>query len=177
MTFLDEIKFDSKLKKEEALDFYKSFILNKEKMDLLQKYSFKVNGSVSFQDWELFAAILTDNKKAEGYGADLNGFEVKSASEGSGFEYQYHKIGGASKLQEDMKVAHIFISYSDTYENVTVRLVEPQHLEDSFRQWDEELKLNYAPETGKQRFRKTIPFKRVCEVGTVIFEIKNGNLI
>ena len=44
------------------------------------------------EDWELFASILVRDRgvSAQG-GLDLEGYEVKSATHGSSFEYQYHR--------------------------------------------------------------------------------------
>ena len=51
--------------------------------------------------WELFGSILTGKKGTAGYGADLDGIEIKSAIAGSSFEYQYHLHTGLAKLKED----------------------------------------------------------------------------
>ena len=95
---------------DKAYQFYKKYIFNKEKQKLLEMHGFSIPGSVSSSDWELFAAILVGRKAAAGYGADLEGLEIKSAQMGSSFEYQYHKHTGLEKLKDDMKVNHLFIS-------------------------------------------------------------------
>ena len=44
------------------------------------------------EDWELFASILVRDRGVPGQsGLDLERYEVKSASAGSAFEYQYHR--------------------------------------------------------------------------------------
>lgn len=165
-----------KLYVEDAYNFYKRHILDREKLSLMEKFNFKVNGSVPFQYWELFAAILTNRKAVGGYGTDLPGLEVKSAKEGCSFEYQYHKNAGLTKLREDMEVSHMYISYSTNYENVVVRLVDPNQFKDIFSQWEEELKVNYGGDSLRQRFRKSISFGRVCEAGKLIVSINGGIL-
>ncbi|MCB9026114.1 MAG: hypothetical protein H6625_07350 [Bdellovibrionaceae bacterium] len=160
-----------------AYDYYTKFILNEEKLALLEKYNFRVNGSVPSQDWELFAAILTNLKSTEGYGADLPGYEVKSAKSRNSFEYQYHKNAGLEKLEEDMVVSHLFISYSPSYTEITVRLLKPEILKPTFESWREELENNYRDGSTRQRFRKSISFGTVESNGTIIMEIRAGKLI
>jgi hypothetical protein len=108
---------------QEAYDYYNKHINRQERFDLLKQYNLPVAGSIPNIDWELFGAILTGDKGKKGYGADLNQHEIKSAVSGNSFEYQYHLHGGESKLDEDMIVDHIFISYSSDYQNVVVRRV------------------------------------------------------
>jgi hypothetical protein len=162
---------------EDAYSFYENYIVNNEKQKLLKQFNFHSNGTVPFCDWELFAAILTGRKRRDGYGSDLSGFEVKSAAIGSGFEYQYHKHTGIQKLEDDLLVRHIFISYGDSYRDVEVRLVEPDKLKPFFDVWKPLLVENYGAESRRQRFRRSIPYRFVAKNGTVVFQIQAGSLI
>ena len=96
----------------DAYQYYFKHINRIERFKLLEAHQLPVAGSVPSIDWELFGSILTGSQGTLGYGADLENYEVKSATEGSSFEYQYHLNTGTSKLDEDMRVDHIFISYS-----------------------------------------------------------------
>src|SRR5207302_4812013 len=52
-------------------------------------------GKVQSSDWEVFASMLVQDLGSKlGKGVDLHGYEVKSAENKGGFEYQYHKKGG-----------------------------------------------------------------------------------
>lgn len=163
--------------KQDAYDFYKKHILNIEKQNLLKKYNFPLAGSVSFVDWELFAAIFTGEKKRGKSGADLNQYEVKSAVMGNGFEYQYHLHSGVSKLEEDKLVEHIFVSYSRNYQDAKVRLVQGGELADIFTGWVPGLKKNYSGENKKQRYRKSISGGKIDQMGEVVMLIKGGVFI
>ncbi|MEM8639910.1 MAG: hypothetical protein AAGG51_14010, partial [Cyanobacteria bacterium P01_G01_bin.54] len=76
-----------------------------------------MQGSVGSKDWEVFAAILLNDRARKGDGADLEHYEVKSATTGSSFEYQYHRNHGLDKLTDDRSVDHIFVSRSKDYIN------------------------------------------------------------
>lgn len=164
------------LKIDEAFGFYKKFIFNDEKLSLLKKHGFSAVGSVPFTDWELFASILVGENSSEGYGADLANFEVKSAKIKSSFEYQYHKFTGLDKLKEDMIVNHLFISYSEAYDEVIVRVVTPEKIKEKFVKWEKGLKENYRDGSVKQRFRKSVAYGFVEAEGEVIVHIENGVL-
>ncbi len=160
----------------EAHRFYREFIYNSKKLKLLEVYGFQVAGSVFSKDWELFASILVNEKASRGHGTDLATFEVKSAKIGSPFEYQYHKFTGLEKLQEDMLVNHLFISYSENYDEVIVRVLLPSQVKKVFKQWKDALRENYRDGSRRQRFRKSISFGFVKDNAFVIFQIKNGKL-
>ena len=165
-----------KMKPDEAFQFYKKFICNSEKLKLLEKQGFHKTGSVPSTDWELFASILVNEKASEGYGADLENFEVKSAKIGSSFEYQYHKFTGEEKLKEDMVVNHLFISYSEKYDEVCVRVLLPNQVRETFKKWETALKENYSEGSTKQRFRKSIPYGFVRDNAKIVFHILNGKV-
>ena len=161
----------------DAYQYYFKHINRTERFKLLEAHQLPVAGSVPSIDWELFGSILTGSKGTLGYGADLENYEVKSATEGSSFEYQYHLHGGIAKLEEDMKVDHIFISYSSNYIDVTVRLVKGEDLAAEFESWRTGLIENYSGESPKQRYRKSIAFGLIQELGQVIVQIENGVLV
>ena len=161
----------------DAYQYYSKHINRTERFELLEEHQLPVAGSVPSIDWELFGSILTGSKGTPGYGADLENYEVKSATEGSSFEYQYHLHTGTSKLEEDMKVDHIFISYSKDYKHVTVRLVKGETLATEFEGWRAGLLENYSGEDPKQRYRKNIAFGLIKELGQIIVQIEDGVLV
>lgn len=161
----------------DAYQYYFKHINRIERFKLLEAHQLPVAGSVPSIDWELFGSILTGSKGTPGYGADLENYEVKSATEGNSFEYQYHLHGGIAKLEEDMKVDHIFISYSSNYIDVTVRLVKGEDLAAEFESWRTGLIENYSGESPKQRYRKSIAFGLIQELGQVIVQIEDGVLV
>lgn len=170
---------------DKAYDFYKKHIYDIEKFRLLREHNFKVAGSVSSVLWELFAAIITGNKgNGNNIGADLRGWEVKSAVNGGSFEYQYHLNTGAQKLNEDKLVNHIFCSYSSTYSEVQVYGMPGTELgKEYFDPWLPEYTANYntntsAPaQTRRQRFRKSIPHGHITRNGLLILKISCAAII
>ncbi len=161
----------------DAYQYYSKHINRTERFELLEEHQLPVAGSVPSIDWELFGSILTGSKGTPGYGADLENYEVKSATEGNSFEYQYHLHGGIAKLEEDMKVDHIFISYSSNYRDVTVRLVKGEDLADEFESWRAGLLENYSGDTRRQRYRKSIAFGLIKELGQIVVQIEDGVLV
>lgn len=161
----------------DAYQYYSKHINRIERFELLEAHQLPVAGSVPSIDWELFGSILTGSQGTPGYGADLENYEVKSATEGNSFEYQYHLHGGITKLEEDMKVDHIFISYSSNYRDVTVRLVKGEDLADEFESWRTGLLENYSGDTRRQRYRKSIAFGLIKELGQIVVQIEDGVLV
>ncbi len=167
---------------DQAFGFYEKHIYDREKFRLLTEYNLKVTGSVSPVLWELFAAILTGQKGRGNVGADLRGWEVKSAANTGSFEYQYHLNTGIQKLQEDSSVNHLFCSYSSNYSEVIVFGMPGIGLgKEYFDKWLPELKANYdanaASQTRRQRFRKNIPRAHIAANGAVILKISSGRLL
>lgn len=166
----------SKLNISEAYEYYFEHINRTERFNLLSTHNLSIPGSVPSVDWELFGSILTGEKGSNGYGADLENYEIKSAGEGGSFEYQYHLNTGLKKLNEDKKVDHIFISYTRDYQKVTVRLVKGEDLSNTFESWEEGLIKNYSGDRPRQRFRKSISFGKVKMLGKKIMKINGGKL-
>jgi hypothetical protein len=163
---------------EAAFDFYEQFILkySQAKAAIYQRYGFTLQGSVSPKEWEVFAAILLDDRARSGNGADLINHEVKSAmTTNNGFEYQYHKTHGLEKLAADKTVDHVFISLNPTYTNIEVWWVDREHLIPTFDSWLPELRTNYQA-NGKQRFRRSISRGTVRQYGQKILVIDQGQL-
>ncbi|MEM7116856.1 MAG: hypothetical protein AAF614_30780 [Chloroflexota bacterium] len=166
------------LYRQEAFDFYQKFILHQaiEKAEIYKQYGFTLQGSVSSKDWEVFAAILLDDRAKPGDGADLIHYEVKSAIIGSGFEYQYHKNFGEQKLLADMAIEHVFIMRSRDFLQVDVWLLERSRIKSLFKKWQPALIENYLSGV-RQRFRRSVPYKFVLENGRKIVTIVDGKLI
>ena len=148
--------------------------LNPEIIKTYRQYGFSINGLVSSNDWEVFAAILFDEtKKAKG--SDLQNYEIKSSKEeGGSFEYQYHKDGGLDKIKEDKRVKHVFITYSEEYKNISVRIIEGKQLtERYFDVWEKGIQPNYAKGASNKRYRRSISRGFVKKHGRLILEINN----
>lgn len=165
-----------------AFQLYAKHIYNKEKFQFLESHGFKIAGSVSPVMWELFCSVLTGRISDGATGADLCGWEVKSAKTGNSFEYQYHLNTGAQKLIDDAQVNHLFCSYSEDYHNVTVRAIRGRDLaEQFFNVWKPEYVANYdqsePSNKRRQRFRKNIPYRHVEKNGIIVLQIVHGNLV
>lgn len=167
---------------DQAYELYIRHIYDEEKIGLLAKHNLKIAGSVPSVLWELFGAILTERSGTGLTGADLQGWEVKSAKEGGSYEYQYHLNTGAAKLKEDCQVNHLFCKYSETYKDVAVRVMKGKDLaEKFFSEWEPYYLRNYdtsVPDSQRrQRFRKSISFGYVEAHGELVLKIENGKLV
>lgn len=165
------------LQVQEAYSFYRAYILeySRNKAAIYERYGFSLQGSVGSKDWEVFAAILLSDRARRGDGADLENYEVKSATIGSSFEYQYHRNRGLNKLTDDRDVDHIFVARSETYINVEVWFVERTKMVPIFDRWLPELQQNYKT-TEKQRFRRSVTYGFVRSQGIRLLEISGGEL-
>ena len=175
-----------KLQFHAAFDFYQSHINRTEFFELLKKHNLKTSGSVPSITWELFGSILTGRRGKSGYGADLEGIEIKSAIAGSSFEYQYHLNTGLDKLKEDQIVDHYFCSYSADYQSFQVYFTRGKSLSDFFSKWIPEYIKNYKKSEDatsfeaserRQRFRRSIPFGWVAKNGKLVMQVVNGKLV
>lgn len=165
------------LQVQEAYSFYRTYILeySRDKAKIYAQYGFSLQGSVGSKDWEVFAAILLDDRARRGDGADLENYEVKSAVIGGSFEYQYHRNRGINKLTDDRNVDHIFVARSETYINVEVWLVERTKMVPVFDRWLPELLQNYEA-SERQRFRRSVTYGFVRNQGIRLLEINSGEL-
>lgn len=167
---------------DDAYRVYKAHIYDEEKINLLRLHNLKIAGSVPSVLWELFGALLTGREGAGNTGADLQGWEVKSAASGGSYEYQYHLNTGAAKLHDDCEVNHLFCRYSETYKDVSVRAIDGETLANQFfRPWLPEYQRNYDTSVDasqrRQRFRKNIPAGYVEAHGSLILRITDGVLV
>ncbi len=162
---------------QEAYAFYKRYILDysRDKAEIYERYGFSLQGSVGSKDWEVFAAILVNDRARRGNGADLMNYEVKSAVIGGSFEYQYHRNHGLEKLTEDKGVDHIFVVRSESYTNVEVWLIERTKMATTFDRWLPELLQNYET-ADRQRFRRSVTYGFVRGQGVRLMEISDGLL-
>jgi hypothetical protein len=162
---------------QEAYSFYRTYILeySRNKATIYEQYGFSLQGSVGSKDWEVFAAILFNDRARRGDGADLENYEVKSATIGGNFEYQYHRNRGLNKLTDDRDVDHIFVARSEAYINVKVWFVERTKMIPIFDRWLPELQQNYET-AERQRFRRSVTYGFVRNQGIQILEISDGEL-
>jgi hypothetical protein len=165
------------LQVQDAYSFYRTYILeySRDKAAIYERYGFSLEGSVGSKDWEVFAAILLNDRARTGDGADLENYEVKSAVIGGSFEYQYHRNRGLNKLTDDRDVDHIFVARSEAYMNVEVWLVERTTMSPTFDRWLPELLQNYET-AGRQRFRRSVTYRFVRSQGVRLLEISAGEL-
>lgn len=165
------------LQVQEAYSFYRAFILDysRNKAEIYERYGFSLHGSVGSKDWEVFAAILLNDRARRGDGADLEHYEVKSATAEGSFEYQYHRNHGLDKLTDDKNVDHVFVSRSKNYMDVEVRLVERTNMISTFDKWLPELLQNYEM-SDRQRFRRSVTYGFVRSQGHLLLKIRAGEL-
>jgi hypothetical protein len=169
--------FVSMLQAQKAYAFYRTYILDysRNKTDIYEQYGFSLQGSIGSKDWEVFAAILLNDRARQGDGADLEHYEVKSATIGSSFEYQYHRNRGLQKLTDDREVDHVFVARSENYRDIEVWLVERAKMVPIFDKWLPELQENYVT-AARQRFRRSVTYGFVRSQGTRLLGITRGEL-
>lgn len=169
-----------------AFDCYQAHINRTEFFQLLKERNLKISGSIPSIVWELFGSILTGKKGTSGYGADLEGVEVKSAIAGNSFEYQYHLNTGLKKLEEDQAVEHFFCSYAADYQSFQVFFADGRSLAPIFKQWIPEYLKNYGKLEGassfsaserRQRFRRSINFGWVSQNARLVMQVEKGRLV
>jgi len=131
---------------------------------------------VGARDWEVFAAILVDDRAKPGDGSDLMQHELKSAVRGNSFEYQYHRQHGLDKLASDQQIDHIFIARSTDYRDVDVWRVLRNELSATFASWLPALQANYD-NPSRQRFRRSISYHFVTRQGQRLLQIQAGRLV
>lgn len=165
------------LQVQEAYSFYRTYILDysRDKAEIYEQYGFSRQGSVGSKDWEVFVAILLNDRARRGDGADLQNYEVKSAVIGSSFEYQYHRDSGLDKLTDDREVDHVFVARDENYMNVEVWLVEHTNMISIFERWLPELLQNYET-AERQRFRRSVTYGFVRSQGIRLMEISAGEV-
>lgn len=170
-----------------AFNFYQNHINRSEFFQLLKERGLKTSGSVPSIAWELFGSILTGKQGSAGYGADLDGIEIKSAIARNSFEYQYHLNTGLEKLKEDQTVDHFFCSYAPDYQSFQVYFLKGKALTPKyFSMWIPQYRKNYGKEGAsksvdaserRQRFRRAVAYGFVVKSGKLVMEVKDGKLI
>lgn len=158
----------------EAYAFYSKYIYNRKLFDLLIEHNLKSTGCIPSVYWELFGSILTGSKGSDGYGSDLMGYEIKSATlSNTSYEYQYHLNSGLEKLQEDKEVDHIYCKYSADYKEVDVYWLKGERLTKKIDEWIPQYIENYDSKNPKQRFRRGVNHNFVTKHGILIMQISN----
>jgi hypothetical protein len=161
---------------DKSYSFYKKHIYDEKKIELLKEYNLKVAGHVHSVIWELFCALLTGQKAEGNTGADLIGWEVKSAKGHGNFEYQYHRNAHLEKLEEDAVVSHIFCSYSEDYDGVVVKALKGAELREKyFDVWKPECITSYS-NPAILRYRKNVSYNYVQDKGLLVLKIEKGIL-
>ena len=170
-----------------AFEYYQKHINRTDFFELLNLHGLKTSGSVPSIAWELFGSILTGRKGKSGYGADLEGVEIKSAVADGSFEYQYHLNTGLEKLKEDQIVDHFFCSYARDYQSFQVYFATGKALSpDNFDKWIPEYLENYNKVEGaaplkaserRQRFRRAVSCGWVSKNGQLVMQVIEGRLV
>ena len=127
---------------------------------------------VMSEDWEVFTSMLLRQQGvASREGPDLGDVEVKSAADGSSFEYQYHRDSWKAKLETDRRSGHAFVWYDDDLQTVEVWYSDGQRLASHFSKWEAEKPYSRP---GQQRFRKTVSAGWVREHATLLLRVRDG---
>lgn len=120
----------------------------------------------------MFASILVrDVGQKLAAGIDLTEHEVKSATNGGSYEYQYHKNTGKEKLRRDTDVGHLFFDHRDNLRRVDLRYLHGSGMMQFFTKW-----LDEYPDPYLQRYRKNIPFNWVKKNGILLMTLTNGEV-
>lgn len=158
------------------MEFFTSFMYLplQSKRIIYESRGVRLGSIIPSSDWEVFASLLVDQKGSGGIsGVDLEGFEVKSAMNNGSYEYQYHKDTGIQKLDEDVKVGHLFFNHFDFLKKVELRYVHGSvAAKDYFTVW----KQNY-PNPYPQRYRNNISFNWVKQNAQLLLTIEEGKIV
>jgi hypothetical protein len=160
---------------EKALMFFHAYMYGplQGKLRLYAARNVRSSATTMSSDWEVFASMLVNDlgRKLAG-GIDLSNHEVKSALEGSSYEYQYHKNTGKAKLVSDMKSGHLFFAHADNLRRVNLRYAHGSEMKEFFSKW-----LKEYPDPYQQRYRKNIPFGWVKESGRLLMTLIDGEVV
>src|SRR5260370_3945729 len=142
------------------------------KLRLYSARAVRPPGAAMPSDWEVFASILVrDVGKKLAAGIDLSQYEVKSASAGGSYEYQYHKNTGKEKLKRDAEVGHLFFDHQDNLRHVDLRYAHGNSMREFFTKW-----LREYPDPYPQRYRKNIPFNWVERNALLLMTLTEGEV-
>ena len=123
-------------------------------------------------DWEVFAAILVRTTGTESKaGIDLAGYEVKSAQDRGGFEYQYHRRSWRKKFDEDRAADHIYIAHRDNLAFVEVWHCVGDDIATFLNAWLED---DPYSRPNEQRFRRSISYRWVSQNAMLLLRIEDG---
>lgn len=164
----------SELDFEKALMFFHAYMYGplQGKLRLYAARNVRSPGAAMSSDWEVFASILVrDLGKKLAAGIDLTEYEVKSATQGGSYEYQYHKNAGKEKLRRDMEVGHLFFDHRDNLRQVDLRYAHGSSMKNFFEIW-----LKNYPDPYPQRYRKNIPFNWVKQNGVLLMTLTDGEV-
>jgi hypothetical protein len=159
---------------EKALMFFHAYMYGplQGKLRLYRARGVRSVGKALSSDWEVFASILVNDVGTKlTKGVDLSRHEVKSAEKGGSYEYQYHKNGGRQKLNDDMKVGHLFFDHVDNLRRVDLRYASGKDLSVFFKRW-----LADYPDPYPQRYRKNVPFSWVKKNGSLLMTLEDGEV-
>jgi hypothetical protein len=159
---------------EKALMFFHAYMYGplQGKLRLYRARGVHSAGKALSSDWEVFASILVKDVGTKlTRGADLSGFEVKSAEDGGSYEYQYHKNTGKEKLRHDLSVGHLFFDHGDNLQKVDLRYASGKSLSSFFTMW-----LKEYPDPYLQRYRRSVPFGWVKENGLLLMSLRDGEI-
>lgn len=160
---------------EKSLMFFHAYLLGPllGKLRFYKSRNIRVGSVITSSDWEVLASLLVqDSGLKSTSGLDLHEYEVKSASDGGSYEYQYHKETGIEKLKTDMEVGHLFFNHSDYLSNVELRYIHgSQAKELYFSKW-----LENFPDPYPQRYRKSIPYGWVKDNAALLLKLKDGEV-
>jgi len=144
------------------------------KRKLFEGLGFPLSGAITYRDWEVFVAVLTRDRCKPGNGCDLERHEVKSAMVGGGFEYQYHRKTWEEKLDGDLLVDHVFVSYGVHYNFVEVHRVLTADIRSRLEEWRDYVKDCYDVDNPKQRCRRSMSYSFVKGCGELIWASVSG---
>jgi hypothetical protein len=159
---------------EKALMFFHAYMYGplQGKLRLYRARDVHVAGKALSSDWEVFASILVKDVGTKlTKGVDLSGHEVKSAENGGSYEYQYHKNTGKEKLQQDMRLGHLFFDHRDNLRQVDLRYASGEQLSIFFKKW-----LRDYPDPYPQRYRRGISFSWVKKNGVLLMSLRDGEV-
>ncbi len=141
---------------EKALMFFHAYMYGplQGKLRLYAARGVRSAGTAMSSDWEVFASMLVKDlgRKLAG-GIDLANYEVKSATSGGSYEYQYHKNTGKQKLAHDTKVGHLFFDHADNLRKVNLRYTHGSRMIDFFSSW-----LRDYPDPTRSAIERAFPF-------------------
>lgn len=159
---------------EKALMFFHAYMYGplQGKLRLYNAREVHPPGAAMSSDWVVFASILVrDVGKKLAAGIDLSQYEVKSASNGGSYEYQYHKNTGKKKLKIDSEVGHLFFDHRNNLRHVDLRYAHGSSMNGFFRKW-----LRDYPDPYPQRYRNNVPFMWVKENAILLMTLQDGEV-